>query len=229
MPLHTQQGLIGTVMLERQRADAAYTSADTELFQYMATQIASVIERKRLYDRLQHLAMFDALTDLPNRACLEDRMRTAIARVRREDRSLCLLYLDLDHFKQVNDTYGHAVGDALLRDFARRLQACVRGSDTVARMSGDEFVVLLESPIRSDGNEVVTRKIQEEFERPFVLGEHRLHLRPSIGVARYPEDGTNAEQLFRSADDAMYADKHSRRTTAGTPLTPLPDAAVSHG
>lgn len=235
MPLHTQQGIIGTVTLERHQADAPYTAADKELFQYIATQIASVIERKRLYDRLQHMAMFDALTDLPNRACLEDRMRTAIARVRREDRSLCLLYLDLDRFKLVNDTFGHAVGDSLLRDFARRLKACVRESDTVARMSGDEFVVLLESSLKSDGNEVVARKIQAEFELPFVLGEHRLHIRPSIGVAHYPEHGTDTEQLFRSADDAMYADKNSRRAAvppeAVVPATPPApsEPAVSHG
>lgn len=211
MPLQSQKGTIGAVILERHPLDAAYSESDKGLLQYISTQMASVIERKRLYDRLQHMAQFDALTDLPNRACLEDRLQTAIARVRREGRALCLLYLDLDHFKQVNDTHGHAVGDSLLRDFARRLKACVRESDTVARMSGDEFVVLLESQLKSDGNEVVTRKIQAEFELPFLLGAHRFHIRPSIGVAHYPEDGADAEQLFRHADDAMYVVKNSRR------------------
>lgn len=211
MPLQSQKGTIGAAIWERQPGDAVYSESDQGLLQYISTQIASVMERKRLYDRLQHMAQFDALTDLPNRACLEDRLQTAISRVRREGRALCLLYLDLDHFKQVNDTFGHAVGDSLLRDFARRLRACVRESDTVARMSGDEFVVLLESQLKSDGNEVVTQKIQAEFELPFVLGEHQLHIRPSIGVAHYPEHGTDAEQLFRFADDAMYVVKNSRR------------------
>lgn len=212
-PLQSQNGIVGAVILDRHADDAPYTEADKELLQYVATQMASAIERKRLYHRLHHLAQFDALTDLPNRACLEDRLKTAIARVKREQRTLCLLYLDLDHFKQVNDSFGHAVGDQLLRAFARRLKGCVRESDTVARMSGDEFVVLLESPHTADGNEVVAQKIMAEFDTPFLLGEHVLHLRPSMGMAQYPIHGHDAAQLFRHADDAMYRVKNSRRTT----------------
>lgn len=219
-PLQSQNGIVGAVILDRHANDTPYTEADKVLLQYVSTQMASAIERKRLYHRLHHLAQFDALTDLPNRACLEDRLKTAIARAKREARTLCLLYLDLDHFKQVNDSFGHAVGDQLLREFARRLKGCVRESDTVARMSGDEFVVLLESTNHTGGNEVVAQKIMAEFDTPFLLGEHVLHLRPSMGKAQYPNHGHNPEQLFRHADDAMYTMKNSRRTAPANQANP---------
>lgn len=215
VPLRSQTGHVGVVLLERPPGDPPFTEQDQELLQYVSTQMASAIERKRLYDRLRHMAQFDALTDLPNRLCLEDRMATAIERVKREHRSLCLLYLDLDHFKQVNDTFGHATGDRLLKDFARRLLRCVRASDTVARMSGDEFVVLLESPQAfpqtEAGNEVVVQKIEAEFDQPFEVDGHTFHLRPSIGAAHYPTHGTHPAQLLRAADDAMYVVKNRRK------------------
>lgn len=220
-PLRAQTGTIGVVMLERPASEMPYTEQDKALLQYVSTQMASAIERKRLYDRLQHMAQFDALTDLPNRLYLEDRMATAIERVKREGRSLCLLYLDLDKFKQVNDTFGHATGDRLLQDFARRLSRCVRASDTVARMSGDEFVVLLESPPSAPdargGDAVVAQKIQVEFDEPFRVDGHTLHLRPSVGTARYPENGTNPAELLRAADDAMYMVKNRRKAAEQHP------------
>lgn len=222
-PLQTQNGTLGAVILSRQPDDAPFSEADQVLLQYVSTQMASAIERKRLYHRLQHLAQFDALTGLPNRACLEDRLKTALARATREERTVCLLYLDLDHFKQVNDRFGHALGDQLLQDFAQRLKACVRESDTVARMSGDEFVVLLESGQSHDGNAVVAQKILTEFDAPFLLEGHLLHLRPSMGKAQYPADGHSAAELLRHADDAMYTMKHSRRNAAtpqGHAVTP---------
>lgn len=211
IPLSTSRGVIGALVLDRDSAGAPYTEEDKELLQFVSTQIASAIERKQLYARLQHMAQYDALTDLPNRAFLEDRMKTAIARVRREGLHLSVLYLDLDKFKQVNDTFGHAAGDQLLKDFARRLKSCVRESDTVARMSGDEFVVLLQSSQKQEGNQVVTQKIWAEFDKPFHLDGQALHIRPSIGVAQYPEHGTDPQHLLRHADNAMYAMKTSRR------------------
>ncbi len=216
MPLQSQSSVLGAVVLSRDASDTPYTEVDKELLQYVSTQVASAIERKRLYHRLQHLARFDALTDLPNRVCVEERIKTAIARHRRESRSLSLLYLDLDNFKQVNDNFGHTLGDLLLKEFARRLKACVREADTVGRMSGDEFVVLLESaaPQAADTDEVVTQKILAAFEAPFVLDGHTLHLRPSVGSAQYPLHGQDAAQLIRHADDAMYRMKNSRRQAA---------------
>lgn len=211
IPLSTPRGVIGALVLDRDAASPFYTEEDTELLQFVSTQIASAIERKQLYARLQHMAQYDALTDLPNRAFLEDRMKTAIARVRREGLHLSVLYLDLDKFKQVNDTFGHSAGDQLLTDFARRLKSCVRESDTVARMSGDEFVVLLQSSQKQEGNQVVTQKIWAEFDKPFHLDGQALHIRPSIGLAQYPEHGTDPEHLLRHADNAMYAMKTSRR------------------
>jgi len=210
-PLTTQKGVMGAVGLNRHAQDAPYTEEDRELLQYVSTQIASAIERQRLYARLRHMAQYDELTDLPNRGCLQDRLDMALARARREHRHLSLLYLDLDKFKQVNDDWGHATGDRLLKAVAHRLKGCVRASDTVARMSGDEFVVLLESSHPPEGNGVVAHKISDAFDAPFDIDGQRLHIRPSLGVALYPEHGTDGQQLLRHADNAMYVVKHSRR------------------
>lgn len=210
-PLTSHKGTFGALVLVNHDEHAHYTEADKELLQYVSMQIASAIERKQLHARLQYMAQYDALTDLPNRMVLQDRLKTALARASREGRFLSLLYLDLDKFKEVNDTLGHAAGDRLLKEFACRLKNCVRRSDTVARMGGDEFVVLLESGQPPDGNLVVASKISQAFDEPFELDGHILYIRPSIGVAHYPEHGTDEHQLLRHADDAMYRMKNGRR------------------
>ncbi|MFP5255715.1 MAG: putative bifunctional diguanylate cyclase/phosphodiesterase [Acidimicrobiia bacterium] len=162
-----------------------------------------------LHDRadVEHRATHDSLTRLPNRTLLIDRLERSIAHAERTGRSVGLLFLDLDRFKDVNDTYGHAAGDALLQQVAERMQSCVRFEDTVARMSGDEFVVLL--PHLNDPNEVllVADRLLQAMGDPFAVGGERVLVAASMGVTVYPEDGVAAEDLLARADAAMYRAK----------------------
>ncbi|MBP9903958.1 MAG: diguanylate cyclase [Rhodoferax sp.] len=163
--------------------------------------------------RLQHMAQHDSLTGLANRALFSDRLHQALAAARRDQTHLALLFLDLDHFKPVNDDYGHAVGDELLKVVAQRMLACVRESDTVARIGGDEFVLLLRSVSDDPGQTALTvaEKIREALARAFDIDGKALHISCSIGVAIYPEHGTDDITLAGHADQAMYLAKQAGR------------------
>lgn len=159
------------------------------------------------------LALYDTLTGLPNRKLLDERMQLALARAKRDREHLALLFIDLDKFKPVNDNYGHAYGDLLLKEVARRLRACMRESDTVSRLGGDEFVALLTEV--EDRNAVLTvaTKILACVTKPYEIAGHTFHISASIGAAHYPEDGSDAKALVRAADLAMYDAKNSGRST----------------
>ncbi|WP_024300914.1 diguanylate cyclase domain-containing protein [Pseudogulbenkiania sp. MAI-1] len=207
VPLNSHKGTIGALVLKSGAGGACYTERDKELLQYVSTQVATAIERKQLHARLQYMAQYDALTNLPNRGFLHDRLKTALARARREQGRLSVLYLDLDKFKQVNDTLGHTAGDLLLKEVAKRLKQCVREADTVARMGGDEFVVLLEGLPLPEHVMIVVEKIRSALNQPLDIDGHRVCVLPSIGVAHYPEHGDGEQQLLRHADEAMYVVK----------------------
>ena len=145
VPLNSHKGTIGALILKGNSDGGRYTEKDKELLQFVSTQVATAIERKQLHARLKYMAQYDGLTGLPNRGLLYDRLKMALARTRREQGQMSVLYLDLNNFKQVNDSLGHAAGDELLQEVANRLKQCLRDLDTVARMGGDEFVVLLEN------------------------------------------------------------------------------------
>lgn len=162
-------------------------------------------------EELRHMAQHDPLTDLPNRALFNDRLRHELARATRQHGRFAMLFLDLDHFKPVNDNYGHDVGDKVLRQIARRLQDCVRAADTVGRIGGDEFVVLMAELSDSDQILALAEKLREALRRSFVVEGHELSISCSIGVAVYPEDGTDAVALTKCADDAMYRAKEEGR------------------
>jgi diguanylate cyclase (GGDEF)-like protein/PAS domain S-box-containing protein len=220
VPLHTQAGVMGALVLQSYCEEARYSDRDKELLQFVSTQVASAIERTQMRKRLQHMAQYDQLTHLPNRQLFLDRLKTALTRARREQTLLSLLFVDLDHFKQVNDTLGHAMGDLLLQRVAQRLLECVRASDTVARLGGDEFVVLLESSPTSEQATAVAEKILAAFIQPFDLDGHQLPMRPSIGIAIYPDHGGDESLLLSHADAAMYMSKKSggnQAHMAGTP------------
>ena len=210
VPLSAQQGVIGALVLKSSGA-ARYTENDKELLQFVANQVVTAIERRQLYGRLQHMAKHDELTGLPNRALLLDRLGAALARARRNEGRLCVLYLDLDNFKQVNDSFGHAAGDLLLQEVAARLKRCVRDTDTVARMGGDEFVVVLENIKRPEHASIVSEKIREILGRPVNMEGRSLSIVTSIGAALYPEDGEGEAQLLKHADEAMYVAKGGGR------------------
>ncbi|OGS85660.1 MAG: hypothetical protein A2061_05430 [Gallionellales bacterium GWA2_59_43] len=170
-----------------------------------------ITKQRTVEEQIRHLAHFDPLTDLPNRTLFSDRLQQALATARRDKSHLALMFVDLDKFKQVNDRLGHYIGDLLLKEVAKRMQGCVRESDTVARIGGDEFVVLLPSIETAQDAAVVAEKIREAIDRDFVLSGEELLMSVSIGVAVYPEHGKDEHQLAKNADIAMYHAKKGGR------------------
>ena len=164
---------------------------------------------KKSNEQITNLAYHDSLTALPNRILFYDRLNQAIARARRNKTSIATLYLDLDGFKLVNDNLGHDAGDALLREAAKRIVSCVRDSDTVARMGGDEFTLILCNTQNQNATDEVVKKIINAINQPFVINGKVCTVSASIGVALYPEHGETAEQLIKIADAAMYLAKHN--------------------
>jgi diguanylate cyclase (GGDEF)-like protein/PAS domain S-box-containing protein len=163
--------------------------------------------------KMSYLAQHDDLTHLPNRALLDDRVSQAIALAQRYGQRLAVLFLDVDHFKHINDSLGHDIGDRLLQSVARRLVTCVRGSDTVSRQGGDEFVVLLSEVVHAEDAAISAEKILLALSMPYIVEQHNLHITVSIGIATYPDDGRVVEQLKRNADFAMYHAKGCGRNT----------------
>ena len=207
VPLNSQNGTIGALIVKSVAGGERYTEQDKELLQFVCAQVATAIERKQLHARLERMAQYDALTQLPNRALLRDRLKRSLTMAQMDGGRMALLYVDLDRFKEVNDNHGHSVGDMLLQAVASRLKGCVRETDTVARIGGDEFVVLLHSIHAAEDADKVAQKIRQVLAQPLRLDGHSLTIRTSIGVALYPEHGTEEKQLFRHADEAMYTAK----------------------
>ncbi|MDB5896062.1 MAG: hypothetical protein JWQ88_3593 [Rhodoferax sp.] len=170
-----------------------------------------ISERKRSESYIRHLAHHDALTSLPNRLLLQDRVEVAIEHAKRSQKQVGVMLLDLDHFKQINDSLGHGVGDAVLQEVATRLRSTVRQSDTVARMGGDEFCVVLSDMDDPGEATLVARKILEAVRPAMVLGPRELHITVSIGIAVYPDQGSDLATLLQNADIAMYASKKQGR------------------
>ena len=169
--------------------------------------IRYALERKRAHGRLAYLAHYDPLTGLANRVLFRDQLERAIVRARRSGAMLAVMFLDLDRFKPINDTLGHDVGDNLLKEVAQRIKTCVRGSDTVARMGGDEFTVLLEHLDSERSAQIAATKTLEALRHHFAFAGRTVSVTCSIGVAVYPEAGQDAETLIQSADAAMYKAK----------------------
>lgn len=188
----------------------AVRNAAGEIAHYVA--VATDISLIKTHEKeLEYIAHFDALTGIPNRVLLSDRMALAIAQTRRERCQLAVGYLDLDEFKPINDQYGHAAGDKLLIEITGRLKALLRGSDTIARLSGDEFVFLLlglDSPAQCMAT---LDRILEAIARPIDLGDHQVTVSASIGVTLFPDDDTDPDTLLRHADQAMYQAKQAGR------------------
>ena len=164
---------------------------------------------KRTNEQITHLAHHDNLTELPNRILFYDRLNQEIKKARRHKESVAVLFLDLDGFKTINDTLGHDSGDTLLREAAGRIVTCVRDSDTVARIGGDEFTVILSSIPTRESIVNVAKKIVEAIADPFMLNGKNCRITVSIGIALYPDNGETAEQLLKIADAAMYLAKNS--------------------
>ena len=177
-----------------------------------ASRLAAIaIEQKQLTDKLAHQAHHDTLTGLPNRALFEERLQSAVAQARTRGWHAAVLFVDLDRFKQVNDTLGHPAGDALLQQVAQRLGNCLRKTDTLARMGGDEFTILLTELRDPQYSVKVAQKLLDALKTPIVVDGHELFVTASIGISTYPRDGRDAATLQRNADSAMYRAKEQGR------------------
>ena len=162
-------------------------------------------------EELRHVAQRDPLTGLPNRALFRDRLNQELARAKRQNGRFAMVFLDLDHFKPINDNFGHDVGDQVLRQVARQLHGSVRAADTVGRIGGDEFVVLLAELGDSEPVLVLAEKLHQAVKQPFVVAGHEMSISCCIGVAVYPQDGADADALTKGADNAMYRAKEAGR------------------
>ncbi len=177
--------------------------------------------------RTEHLALHDALTGLPNRRLLEDRMANMLERAERNRTRAAILVVDLDGFKQINDTHGHAVGDEFLREVALRLGKVVRRADTLARSGGDEFTVLVSDILQPNGAQILAQKLQRELDRPIAVRQLRLRVSGSSGVAVYPEDGETADSLCARADADMYRAKRHLKSLTEPPAKESPSVILS--
>lgn len=172
--------------------------------------LRDVTERVQTEKRMRYLATHDALTELPNRMLFFDRLHHAIAHAARQQTHVAVFFLDVDKFKDINDTYGHQIGDQILQALSLRLQECLRKSDTVARMGGDEFTIILEDIVVPQQCIQLAQKILQVVTTPFVIKKQRFHLTTSVGISLYPEDGQDVDVLLNNADNAMYQAKEQR-------------------
>ena len=187
--------------------EGSFLKEERALLDTVCRQLGRIIENKRMEEDIRHLAYFDEITGLPNRALFNDRLKVALARAKRNKEKLAVMMLDLDQFKIVNDTLGHEAGDQLLQAVGNRLKGALRESDTVSRMGGDEFMVLLPSIAYEKSLTDIAQKILCSFREPFRVRDHELHVTTSIGISLYPKDGTGSDTLIKNADAAMYRSK----------------------
>jgi diguanylate cyclase (GGDEF)-like protein len=199
------------LVVSEKRGLETFGGHDGKLLDALATVGSGALENANLVEQIKHQAFHDALTGLPNQLLFEETVSLALAERRQPERKLAVFVLDLDRFKRVNDSLGHPAGNELLREVARRLTGAVRGGDTVARMSGDEFTVLV-TGLRSTGEAAfVAEKVMAVFRSPFVVAGQELYVTPSVGIAVAPEDGTRPSVLLKNADTAMYRAKERGR------------------
>lgn len=212
LPIRLHHRTIGVVKLYTALGHQPETEGITFL-QTVASTLASVMERQRLEEALKQKAEYDPLTGFANRALFYDRLTQAISAARRTDKDLVLIFIDLDRFKQVNDTLGHEAGDRLLQEASRRIAGCLRNTDLLARLGGDEFTIILPWLTHAFYVEYVARRILEELNKPFFLPQGEASVSGSLGITFFPHDADEMEQLLKNADAAMYQAKEAGRST----------------
>ena len=181
------------------------------IFRRMIRHKTHELEQNKSY--LERLSYFDLITELPKRALFIDRIEQAVRKTRQGNPHLAVLFIDLDEFKQINDSVGHEIGDKVLKLAADRLRHCVRNEDTVARLGGDEFTVLIESLHHSELAATIAENILSALRAPFLISEHAFYVTASVGISLFPQDGNSAQALLRNADSAMYKAKEEGRNT----------------
>jgi diguanylate cyclase (GGDEF)-like protein/PAS domain S-box-containing protein len=212
-PLESAEGILVTAAIRnittRKKAEALLVQKVEELNRSNEELVESARLARTMTQQMTHLAEHDALTGLPNRLLLNDRVGQAIALAQRGMYQVAVMFLDLDGFKHINDSLGHAIGDKLLQSLATRLTGCIRAPDTVSRYAGDEFVVLLPEVRQSEDAAIAARRLLQAAAEAHSIGGHDLHVTSSIGVSIYPDDGLDAETLIKNADTAMYQAKEN--------------------
>jgi diguanylate cyclase (GGDEF)-like protein len=209
--------------MDRSTPAAAY---EKEAF-FVGSRLATLaIENRRLFSDLVHRSEFDLLTDIHNRFSLDKQLDTRVARAREEASIFGLIYVDLDEFKQVNDQYGHRVGDLYLQEVSMRMKRQLRSADLLARLGGDEFAVLVPVVHKRTDVEEIAARLEQCFAAPFSVEGYVLRGSASVGIALYPEDGTTKDSLLSAADAAMYVGKHMKRAD-GTVAETSDDSKVS--
>jgi diguanylate cyclase (GGDEF)-like protein len=185
------------------------------------------VENRQLYAKLVYYSNFDRLTDIPNRLQLESQLEKKLVQCANDGSQFAILYIDLDHFKQVNDLHGHSIGDLLLQRAAQRMSRQLRPDDLLARIGGDEFTVLLGPNTSRDDAEEIALRLEHCFDKPFNIGDILIHGGASIGIAMYPIDGANAHALVQAADQAMYSVKQRHHEKAQQPPAADNDSRVA--
>jgi diguanylate cyclase (GGDEF)-like protein/PAS domain S-box-containing protein len=235
-PLIKQRGWVRDIELQLVRRDgnsmpvllSATAVSDAEgQFVMTRTTLYDLSERKQTEELIRHMAHHDPLTGLSNRTLFQQRLGQLIAHARRRNESVATMFLDLDQFNQINDSFGHAVGDMVLREISKRLSRCLREEDALARWGGDEFVVALATPDVHRASRQVAEAMLKELCEPVFAEKHELHLSGSIGISLYPADGEDVQTLLRAADTAMYHAKEKGRGTLEF-FTPALTASVQH-
>ncbi|MDN4574236.1 diguanylate cyclase [Pandoraea cepalis] len=211
LPMRTARRAVGALMLYGP-ASALRAEAAQRLLAFVCDQTALAIERKQLIDDLYKAARFDELTGLPNRRTFGEFASEAVRRAQRTNGKLALLFADIDGFKGVNDSLGHAVGDLLLKEIGQRMKAGVTGSGFVARHSGDEFVAIVQDTEVVERIDVAVTRLRAEIEQVISVNDASLSVRVSVGVAVFPDDGESMSELIRVADQRMYANKSARKS-----------------
>ncbi|OWW18750.1 putative bifunctional diguanylate cyclase/phosphodiesterase [Noviherbaspirillum denitrificans] len=216
-PLHVEE------VLARIRTHLSLRNLQKKLEERVEARTAELIEanlrlqaenaeRRQAEFRIRYMAHYDALTDLPNRVLLQDRIQKAVDYAARNKTQIAVLFVDLDYFKNINDSLGHMVGDSMLQLVARRLQLCLRKHDDVGRLGGDEFVLCLPLMNGRTDAALVAQKVLDALHQPFIINDMEMHVGASIGISLYPDDGADVETLMRAADMAMYCAKESGRS-----------------
>jgi diguanylate cyclase (GGDEF)-like protein len=210
IPIIVEMEFWGFIELHQCTQAYEWSPQEISIMFAMAASMSAAIQRQNTEELMRHQAYHDALTDLPNRTLFTDRLQQALSAAQRSETGVAVMFMDLDRFKNINDTLGHSVGDDLLHEVSHRLRLCLRDGDTVARWGGDEFTVLL-SQIHSEVDAINTaQRILESLKTPFYIGNHELHVDASIGISIFPQDGKEAETLLQNADVALYRSKEQR-------------------